>query len=238
MENNIITQLFGTWAMDITTGTILFRLGLSFFLAAIIGWERSNKRHSAGLRTFIIITLASTSAALIEASLHDSDYLASSIAAATIIGIALISGYPISFSSKGQIRGVTTSAGLWSCGIMGLSIGLGFYSVGIVCFIILFFSLSALPILEKYLKDRSNHFEIHLELKSRSDLHNFSTTIRRLGMRIDAIEVNPAYFHSGVSVYSVSFTISSKELKKYKNHNDIIEALRSLEYVSYIEEME
>ncbi len=238
MYDDVIAVMLGPWSAGINAGSILLRLALSFVLAAGIGCERSSKRHSAGLRTFIIITLASTAAALLESCLHLNGYQTAWMSAAAVIGTAVISGYPIYFSSKGQIRGITTSAGLWACGIMGLSIGLGFYSVGIFCFVILFFTLSTLPVLEKYLKDQSNHFEIHLELKSQSDLYSFSTTIRRLGMRIDAIEVNPAYFNSGISVYSVSFTISSKELKKYKNHNDIIEALRTLDYVSYIEEME
>ena len=57
-------------------------------------------------------------------------------------------------------------------------------------------------------------------------------------MRIDDIELNPAYLNSGLSVYTVSFTISSKELKKYKKHGEIIEALATLEYISFIEEME
>ena len=65
----------------------------------------------------------------------------------------------------------------------------------------------------------------------------FSSTIRRLGMRIDDIELNPAYLNSGLSVYTVSFTISSQELKKYKKHSEIIEALRSLDYISYSEEI-
>ena len=33
------------------------------------------------------------------------------------------------------------------------------------------------------------------------------------------------------------FTITSPELKQYKKHAEIIEALQSLEYVHYIEEM-
>ena len=41
----------------------------------------------------------------------------------------------------------------------------------------------------------------------------------------------------GLSVFSVSFTITSPELKQYKKHAEIIEALQSLEYVHYIEEM-
>ena len=42
---------------------------------------------------------------------------------------------------------------------------------------------------------------------------------------------------SGLSVYSITLTIISAELKKYKAHREIIEALSTLEYVRHIEEM-
>ena len=93
------------------------------------------------------------------------------------------------------------------------------------------------PVLEKYLKDRSNHFEVNLELNNRSNLVDFVATVRALGIRIEDIESNPAYLNSGLSVFSVSFTVNSAELKKYKNHEEIIAALQSLEYVHYIEEL-
>jgi len=43
--------------------------------------------------------------------------------------------------------------------------------------------------------------------------------------------------NSGLSVFTVSFTVASAELKQYKKHGEIIEALKSLDYVYYIEEM-
>ena len=49
-----IAGLLGSWAADISVGSILLRILLSLFLGAVIGWERSNKRHSAGLRTFMV----------------------------------------------------------------------------------------------------------------------------------------------------------------------------------------
>lgn len=99
------------------------------------------------------------------------------------------------------------------------------------------FVLTGLPVLEEYLNDKSNHFEVHLELNSAKSLPLFASTIRKLGMRIDDIEFNPAYAGSGISVYSVSFTISSEELKKYKNHQEIIDALATLNYIEFIEEL-
>nr|MBQ6740778.1 MgtC/SapB family protein [Synergistaceae bacterium] len=70
-----------------------------------------------------------------------------------------------------------------------------------------------------------------------SNLQDFVSTIRKLGLRIDDIESNPAYNNSGLSVYSVSMTIYERDAGKYKKHADIVEALRSLDYINYIEEI-
>lgn len=233
-----IARLMGEWSSQINIYSILLRIGLSVVLSAIIGCERSSKRHAAGLRTFILVSLASTVAMLLDIFLCDLGgtgvYM---ISAATVIGIAIITVNSILFSSRNQIKGLTTSVGLWACGILGLSVGAGFYTVTLVSFIALIFGLALFPQFEIYLKNRSNHFEVHLELKDISYLKDFVTTIRELGLSIDDIEANPAYLHSGLSVYSISISISSAELKKYKTHSEIIEALRSLDYIYHIEEM-
>ena len=237
MAQDYIVSILGAWAGELNTGSILLRIVLSLILSSIVGCERSSKRHSAGLRTFMIVSLASTTAAIIEIYMLGSGQSVMWITAAVIVGSASISGYSILFSSKGQIKGLTTSAGLWACGIIGIAIGIGLYTAALIAYAALLCSLSFFPAFEKYLKDKSNHFEVHLELKNKTDLGYFTTTIRRLGLRIDDIELNPAYLNSGLSVYTVSFTISSQELKKYKKHSEIIEALRSLDYISYIEEI-
>ncbi len=233
-----IAKLMGEWSSQINIYSILLRIGLSVLLSAIIGCERSSKRHAAGLRTFILVSLASTVAMLLDIFICDLGgtgiYI---ISAATVIGIAIITVNSILFSSRNQIKGLTTSVGLWACGILGLSVGAGFYTVTLVSFIALIFGLALFPQFEIYLKNRSNHFEVHLELKDISYLKDFVTTIRELGLSIDDIEANPAYLHSGLSVYSISISISSAELKKYKTHSEIIEALRSLDYIYHIEEM-
>lgn len=159
------------------------------------------------------------------------------ISVATVIALASISNNSIIFSAKSQIKGLTTSASLWACGMIGIAIGIGFYTIALIGFVVLLCSLSLLPGAERFLKNRSNHFEIHLELVSKNDLPHFMATIRELGLRIDEIELNSAYVNSGLSVYSISLTIISPELKKYKTHTEIISAIQSLEYVNHIEEM-
>lgn len=237
LEDPIATML-GDWSLELGAGAIIFRIIISIIFSAIIGCERSIKRHSAGLRTFILVSLASTIAMLIDLYLmQDFGVVFAFLSTATIISTAMLSGNSILFTSKNQIKGLTTSVGLWAAGIIGLSIGAGLYTVTTVSFIALICILYIFPKFEATLKDSSNHFEIHLELKNKSYLQDFVTTIRKLGLRIDDIELNPAYINSGLSVYSISITIDSKELKKYKKHSEIIKALSTLEYIYYVEEI-
>ena len=114
MTQDCIANLLGSWSSGLGGWSVLLRIALSVVLASIVGCERSSKRHSAGLRTFIIVSLASTTAALVQMYLAASGEQAAWISAAVVVGSAMVSGYSILFSSKGQIRGLTTSAGLWA----------------------------------------------------------------------------------------------------------------------------
>lgn len=229
-----IVNLLGTWSGEVNALSIVLRLAMSVVFSAVIGCERASKRHAAGLRTFILACMASATAMIVDMTFLNIPV----ISAAAVIAIAIISSNSILYSSQSQIKGLTTSTGLWASGILGLTIGAGMYTLSIVGFVALLCCLSLFPPIEKTLKDRSNHFEIHLELKDKVNLQDFVTTIRRLGLRIDDIESNPAYINSGLSVYSVAVTITSAELKKYKHHDEIIAALASLDYVSFVSELQ
>ncbi len=229
-----IADLLGTWATEINICSVLLRVAVSVVMGMLIGCERSSKRHAAGLRTFMLVSLASTVAILMDLYLGRDLFL---LSAASVIGIAIITVNSVLFTSRNQIKGLTTSVGLWASGILGLAIGAGLYTITLVSFLALLCSLSLFPHVEGYLKNRSNHFEVHLELKNVSHLQNFVATIRELGLTIDEIEANTAYLNSGLAVYSLAVTITGKELRKYKTHTEIIRALGSLEYVNHIEEI-
>ena len=233
-----ISSLLGSWAAELSLPGILLRIALAVGLSSIIGCERARKRHSAGLRTFILITMGACITMMIDRGLDLTGsghiYLMS---AAVIIAIAIISSNSLVFSSRNQIKGLTTAVAMWACGILGLTIGAGQYTIVLVSFAATIIILSFLTGAEIWLKNRSNYFEVHLELKDAYYLQNFITTIRKLNLKIDDIEVNPAYHNSGLSVYSIAISIGSEELKKYKTHEEIIEALSSLEYIYHIEEI-
>ena len=234
-----IAQALGAWASDITVRSILLRVLISLVMGAVIGWERSNKRHSAGLRTFMLAFLTGT-----LASLLDSYIFAESgkrgfflLSAGTVVGASVIAVHSVFYSSRNQIKGLTTAVGLWAAGMVGIALGMGYYTVALAAYAAMLCVLFWFPPLETAFKNRSNHFEVHLELTNSVCLQDFVTVIRRLGLTIDEIEQNPAYVGSGLSVYSIAISVSNHMLKKYKTHAEIIEALKSLDYVYHIEEM-
>ena len=65
-----IAVLLGLWSSSLNVGSILLRLLSSMLMATVIGWERASKRHSAGLRTFILVTIAATAGMLLDCFLY------------------------------------------------------------------------------------------------------------------------------------------------------------------------
>ena len=234
-----IAKLLGSWCLGFNTWGVVIKLALSLLLGAVIGCERATKRHAAGLRTFMLVSLVSTLAAMIDV------YLVSKVGAsfslvigATVIGIAIVSSNTILYSSKSQLKGLTTSVALWGMCFVAVLIGLDLYTAGLISFVAFVISLKLLMKVEYGFKRRSNHFEIHLELKSKTSLTDFIATVRKLGLKIDDIELNTAYLNSGLYVYSIALTIFSGNFKKFVKHDDIIAALSQLDYVNYVEELD
>ena len=233
-----IVRILGAWSSELNLYSVTFRILSSIFVGTIVGWERTIKRHSAGMRTFILVSLTSTVLMMLDIYMAESaNNYSNTLSAAGIIAFAILSANTLVYSSRNQIKGLTTAVGILTCAATGLCLGAGLYFMTLLTFVLFMISLAAFPAMESYFKNRSNHFEVHLELTNSRYLQNFVTTIRRLGLFIDDIELNPAYANSGLSVYSVSISISSAELKKYKTHKEIIQALSTLEYVYHIEEM-
>ncbi len=238
METDAIAKLLGEWSEGTGAGAIALKIGLAVLFSVIIGCERATKRHTAGLRTFMIVGLASCLAALCDQyCVLGLGASCGFIVAGSVVALAILGSNTILFSSKNKLKGLTTSVSIWANGMISAAIGFGLYTAGLIGFAVLMCSISLFPDLETRFKNRSSHFEVHLELKARNLLHEFTATIREFGLKINEIENNPAYANSGLGVYTVTLTVMKAELKK-KTHQEIIAALSELDCVSYIEEME
>ena len=66
MGQDLLAGFLGTWSAELNLGSVLLRVLLSMLLSAIVGCERSSKRHSAGLRTFMLVSLVGTGTMLVD----------------------------------------------------------------------------------------------------------------------------------------------------------------------------
>jgi putative Mg2+ transporter-C (MgtC) family protein len=116
---------------------IAVRLAAAILFGAIIGWEREYKNRPAGLRTHILVCLASATFTLVAIELVNwaerngaaSDPIRA-IEAVTA-GVAFLAAGTI-IQSRGQVQGLTTGASLWLAGAIGVSCGTGMYSLAIM----------------------------------------------------------------------------------------------------------
>jgi putative Mg2+ transporter-C (MgtC) family protein len=116
---------------------IAVRLAAAILFGAAIGWERESKNRPAGLRTHILVCLASATFTIVAIELVNwagrngatSDPIRA-IEAVTA-GVAFLAAGTI-IQSRGKVQGLTTGASLWLAGAIGVASGTGMYSLAIM----------------------------------------------------------------------------------------------------------
>jgi putative Mg2+ transporter-C (MgtC) family protein len=138
---------------DITTGTTLLRLGLSFIAGAVIGFERETHRQPAGLKTHILICVGATLLMLLSIYIPQTYQNFQNgdpgrIAAQVVSGIGFIGAGAI-LKLGLNVKGLTTAASIWAIAGVGLTIGAGMYLASIVAIAFILVTLIIIEQLEK-----------------------------------------------------------------------------------------
>ncbi len=137
------------------------RLLISAVMGGLIGVERQMHEKPAGLRTHVLVCMGATLFTLLSLSFSNSDGSAvdvSRVAAGVVTGIGFLAAGSI-FREKERVRGLTTAADLWVIAAIGLSIGLGYYSVAVVATIITLIILMIGRVFDNYLDRKAMTLE-------------------------------------------------------------------------------
>jgi putative Mg2+ transporter-C (MgtC) family protein len=111
---------------------VFLRLLIAALLAAVIGYEREASGKSAGLRTHMLVSLASAVFVLapLEAGMSLSDL--SRVIQGVAAGIGFIgAGAILKGHSESEIYGLTTAAGLWMTAAAGMAVGVGRFGLAL-----------------------------------------------------------------------------------------------------------
>jgi putative Mg2+ transporter-C (MgtC) family protein len=141
---------------------IVARLLLAALAGAAIGFEREWRNRPAGLRTHIMVCVASAAFAILTIEIVHADVFAVGevgdavkvdpirIVEAVTAGVAFLAAGVVIFT-KGEVHGLTTGAGLWMAGAIGVAAGLGFWQIALLATFIGLTVLGLLHALERKL---------------------------------------------------------------------------------------
>jgi putative Mg2+ transporter-C (MgtC) family protein len=127
----------------------ILRLGGALLIGFLIGLEREISKKPAGLRTHMIISLASALFTMLSFSAAFGVNFAdpTRIASQILTGMGFV-GAGVIISTGGHVRGVTTAASLWITAAMGMAMGLGEYILALAAIGLTLLTLLAFKLLE------------------------------------------------------------------------------------------
>ena len=199
---------------DINTVNILFRMVFAVICGGVIGIERSIKNRPAGFRTHILIITGATAASL------------------TGHYIYMILGLPTDMSRLGAgtiivtgtrtVKGLTTAAGLWATGIMGLAIGAGFYEGALIGTIAILFTEI---VLGKIKVKRVKGFRCVVNYLNKESLDHVLRFCKDRGIAIKALSIESARDESGANVYSAFVTLQPTTEIEHREFVHRVEAI-------------
>ena len=169
--------------------TTVFRALVATAVGGIIGMERGKQGRAAGMRTHILVCVGACIAAM--TGIYEVGVLGFSadplrVGAQVISGIGFLGVGTIIVRNRSQVTGLTTAAGLWATGSIGLAIGIGFYIAALMAFLVVFLTITIFIHFEKKSK-RSETNYCYVELFDSAKTKEFCAIAKQYAVKIDIV---------------------------------------------------
>lgn len=233
---------------EFNMASVALRLCLAVFCGGLIGLERERRRRAAGFRTYMLVALGATLAmllgqyavAMLDAWGADfpADFSlkadAGRMGAQVINGIGFLgAGTVIVNTEKQQVKGLTTAAGLWACGCMGLAIGAGFYECVVISVALIFLCMRLLHHMEGWMIGNARNMNLYIEFGSMDDVGPIIMALKAQGAQIYEVELS----RGRKEQFQNPSAVISLRLREKLPHPRLIAAMMDLECVRVLEEI-
>lgn len=168
-------MLDGIWAEAGDTVETFARLAAALGGGAVLGLDREVSGHAAGLRTHMLVSLAAAASAILALDLFEAILLAHPnsnadplrIIEGLVAAVGFLGGGVI-LRSGAHVKGLTTAANLWVCGMVGLAFGAGLWTLALLTLALAFVVLVILRFAAKPLSQVADEEETEVD-KPRAD---------------------------------------------------------------------
>src|SRR5215510_16119193 len=134
---------------------IVIRLLAATLLGAIVGLQRERAHKPAGLRTHMLVCIATALVVLAGSGAGMTTDGLSRVIQGIVTGIGFVgAGSILKLSHEREIKGLTTAAGLFMTAVIGVSAGIGAVGLAIIGTILAIIILALEGVEEAWHKDR------------------------------------------------------------------------------------
>ena len=220
---------------EVTYLAVILRLVCAVLVGGLIGLERGMKNRPAGLRTYMLVCVGACLIMLTNQYLYqvsgNGDPMR--LGAQVVSGIGFLGAGTIIVTKHNQIKGLTTAAGLWAAAGVGLALGVGFYEAALGAGVMIFFVLTGLQKLDNRVRSKTRSMGVYIEISDTMHIGTLVREVRELGIDIEDIQLE----HDSVPDDGARSLIATLKCKKRTEHLTLMESIREIEGVIYLEEI-
>ncbi|MBA3594966.1 MAG: MgtC/SapB family protein [Pseudomonadota bacterium] len=155
MNPNWWQQIAGTIAAEFSdlsdlaqTTQVVLRLMVAAVLGGLLGWEREHSGQAAGVRTHMLVAMGAALFVLVSQQLGMGKEDLSRVIQGLTAGVGfLCAGTILKGDKGGDVKGLTTAAGLWMTAAIGVAAGLGRELTAVLAAVLAFVVLALVPVL-------------------------------------------------------------------------------------------
>ena len=215
---------------------VVIKMFAALILGGVIGIERSYKNRPAGFRTHVLVTLGAAVASMTGIYLTLNAGLPSDIArigAAVVSGLGFLGAGTIIVTRNYTVKGLTTAAGLWASGIIGLAVGAGFYEGAVITTVLILLAETTLGGIVNKVR-REPPFGIRVLFRHKPALDQVLRICKNNRTAILNLQVVSA-FHEEEPCYSAKVTLRPRTKVDHKKIHKEILAIKEILELSEVE---
>ena len=208
---------------DIVLVHELTKLLVALIFGAIIGAEREYKSKAAGFRTVILIMVGSTLFTIVSQLIGGDDRVASNI----VTGIGFLGAGSI-FREGVNVKGMTTATTIWIAAAIGMTIGLGKFSLAFGSLVIVMLVLLSFTWIQRLIekKNKVEIYHITFDAKHTNDDKHLIDLFDTCKLRATCTK-NTKINHKKLFVFTVQGPA--------ENHQQLVKMLFEAPYISEFE---
>lgn len=220
---------------ELNATSIIIRIALSMLCGGLIGLERSIKSRPAGFRTYMIVCLSSSLVMMTNEFIFNKFNVGdpARLGAQVISGIGFLGAGTILVTSRSQVKGLTSAAGLWSSACLGLAIGIGFYYGAVIVAVAVLLIVTLFVKIEDYITSNNKTITLYTSFSSLEHFDKFISYCHKLNFKVTDIEISKDSSLKELSVIAILVLESGQKF----NHTEAIHQFSSFEGLIHLEKL-